>query len=115
MRENFTGVPRIGTLNVAGHPLIVTQDSEACLNCTYAISPRSGSFAATGGTGIINVTTETRCLWQAASNNSWITIEAGGLGTGYGTVTYRVAINAGPGGRSGTITVAGKTFPVKQK
>lgn len=60
-------------------------------------------------------TTEARCLWQAASNNSWITIESGGLGTGNGTVTYRVAINAGPGGRSGTITVAGKIFTVKQK
>lgn len=115
VRENFTGIPRIGTLTVAGHTLTVTQDSEASLNCTYSISPKSGSFTATGGTGTINVATEARCLWQAASNNSWITIETGGLGTGSGTVTYRVAINAGPGGRSGTITVAGKTFTVKQK
>jgi hypothetical protein len=47
--------------------------------------------------------------------NSWITIEAGSLGTGNGMVTYRVAITAGPGSRSGTITVAVKTFTVKQK
>lgn len=115
VRENFTGLPRVGTITVGGHTLTVTQDSEASPSCAYSISPKSGSFSASGGTGTINVVTEGRCLWQAVSNNSWITIEAGSLGTGSGTVSYRVAINSGPGGRSGTITVAGKTFTVKQK
>lgn len=49
----------------------------------------------------------------AVSNAGWITINSGGSGTGQGAVTYAVASSTGS--RSGTMTIAGQTFSVKQK
>jgi len=54
-------------------------------------------------------------MWTAVSNVSWITITAGSNGTGSGTVSYSVAPYGGPPkNRTGTMTIAGKTFTVKQ-
>jgi len=53
------------------------------------------------------------CHWMATSNVSWITMPGGDSGTGNGTVNYTIEANPGPG-RTGTITIAGKTFTVNQ-
>jgi hypothetical protein len=53
------------------------------------------------------------CNWTAVSNVSWITITSGASGTGSGTVTYSVASTTSS--RTGTMTIAGLTFTVKQK
>jgi hypothetical protein len=53
------------------------------------------------------------CSWTAVSQDSWITVTAGGSGSGNGTVTYSVAANPGAA-RKGTIRIAGKTFTVQQ-
>lgn len=81
--------------------------------CTYAISPTSASYAASGGAGSVTVTTnKNSCTWTAVSNTpSWITVTSGSSGTGNGTVGYRVAANAG-GAQSGTMTIAGKTLSI---
>ena len=56
------------------------------------------------------------CFGEAGvSNVSWITITSPCCGIGNGTVAYTVAPNSGTTGRGGTITIAGKTFTVKQK
>jgi Zn-dependent metalloprotease len=82
--------------------------------CTYSISPTSASYAAGGGSGSVSVTAGTGCSWTAVSNASFITITGGASGTGNGTVTYSVASNAGTTSRTGTMTIAGKTFTVTQ-
>ena len=46
--------------------------------CSYAISPGSASFTASGGTGSIAVTTAGTCSWTATSPASWVTITSGG-------------------------------------
>lgn len=115
LRENFTGSPRTGTLTVAGHTLTVIQDGDVSGDCIYTLSRQFESFAAAGGIGSFDVITEERCAWAATSNVSWITITSGQAGIATGTVSYSVAANPGTGGRKGTITVAGKTFSVKQK
>ena len=81
--------------------------------CTYSLSPTSESFSASGGTGSVDVTTQSECDWTATSNASWITITSGSSGTGNGTVNYSVDANTGAS-RIGTITIAGKTFTVNQ-
>ena len=81
--------------------------------CSYGLSTNSQSFAAGGGSGSVSVTTTSSCTWTAWSNANWITITGGAGGTGNGTVTYSVAPNSGLA-RSGTMTVAGKTFTVNQ-
>ena len=55
------------------------------------------------------------CAWNAGSNVDWITITSGSSGSGDGTVDYSVEQNVGPAPeRTGTATIAGKTFTVTQ-
>ena len=82
--------------------------------CTYTISPTSKSFTSTGGSDRVTVTTTAGCNWTAVSNNAWITITAGASGTGSGAVSYTVAANTAATSRTGTLTIAGKTFTVTQ-
>jgi C1A family cysteine protease len=82
--------------------------------CTYSISPTNRSFTAAGGSGTINVTADANCSWTAVSNASWITITSGSSGIGDGSVEYSVAPNRRKKTRTGTITVAGQPFTVKQ-
>jgi hypothetical protein len=48
------------------------------------------------------------------SNDSWLTITSGALGSGNGMVGYHVAVNATGSPRSGTLTITGLTFTVNQ-
>jgi hypothetical protein len=84
-------------------------------SCTYSITPTSKSFSATGGSGTVTVSTQDTCAWTAESNVSWISITAGGSGSGSGTVRYTVASNSTRVQRSGTLTIAGLTFTVTQQ
>jgi C1A family cysteine protease len=81
--------------------------------CKYSISPMSESFSASGGTGSVNVTTQSECSWTATSNVPWIIVTSGSSGMGTGAVEYSVEVNTGSS-RTGTMTVAGRTFTVNQ-
>src|ERR1041384_1604031 len=75
----------------------------------------SHSFIAGSGTGSVNVTAaEASCNWTAVSNDAFITITSGSSGTGSGTVNYSVDANPSASPRSGTMTIAGRTFTVNQ-
>jgi hypothetical protein len=103
-----TSVQRTGVITVGGQTFTVTQ-----LNgCAYNLSPTTTSILGAGGNGNITVTTDGACTWTAASNVSWITINAGS-GTGSGTATFTVAANPGAP-RTGTITIGGQTVTVNQ-
>jgi hypothetical protein len=107
---NATGLPRSGTLNIAGAEVIVVQS--AATDCEYDISPASENFFMVGGVGRINVQTRADCAWIAATNETWISISGGAEGTGSGVVSYTVETNRTGRQRSGTIIVAGQTFVV---
>jgi uncharacterized protein (TIGR03437 family) len=85
------------------------------MHCTYTVEAAGKSFDANGGTGSATVAAGEGCLWQAASNNNWITIGSGSPLSGGGTVQFAVA----PAGnavlpRTGTIAIAGQTITVTQ-
>jgi len=80
---------------------------------SLSISATSKSFAASAGTGSVGVTAVADCTWTASSNVSWVTVTSGAGGIGNGTMNYSVGVNNGDE-RSGTITIAGKTFYVYQ-
>ena len=83
--------------------------------CTYAIAPVRETFAAGGGGGNVTVTAPANCAWTARSNAPWITVTSGATGAGNGTVVYAVAAYDGkPKSRTGTLTIAGQTFTIKQ-
>lgn len=85
-------------------------------SCDYAVSPVSATVASSSGSGSIEVTaTVAACAWNATSNAAWITVTSGSSGTGSGTVGYSYIENNTESDRTGTITVAGQTFTLKQK
>ena len=83
-------------------------------SCPESISPVSKFFGPGDGTDQINVLALDDCNWTASSSDpSWLIITSGNNGTGDGTVNYSVSANTGSS-RTGTITIAGKTFTVTQ-
>jgi hypothetical protein len=84
--------------------------------CTYQISPTSASYTHTGGTGSVTIDASgATCSWSASSNATWVTITSGTTGTGDGTLSYSVEPKTTQGSRTGTMTIAGKTFTVSQQ
>jgi hypothetical protein len=83
--------------------------------CTYSISPTSQSFGSSGGDGSVDVIAPSGCGWAATSNSpAWIMISSGSDGSGDGSITYEVLNNGNTSQRTGTISIAGKTFTVTQ-
>jgi Domain of unknown function (DUF4214)/Putative binding domain, N-terminal len=81
--------------------------------CNYNISSSSGSFTSSGGTSSISVTATTSiCAWTASESLSWVTLSSTG-GTGSGTVTITENANTGAA-RTGSVTIAGKTYTISQ-
>ncbi|OPX98104.1 MAG: hypothetical protein A4E58_01041 [Syntrophorhabdus sp. PtaB.Bin006] len=78
--------------------------------CSYTLSTTSQNFTASGGTGTVNVTTQTGCSWTASSGASWLTITS----TTGGAVSYSVAENTSTASRTAGSTIAGKAFTVTQ-
>ncbi len=104
-----TGASRNGTVTIGGQTVTVRQG----VGCTFTIAPESQTVTPAGGTGSVAVTAPGGCAWTAASNVPWITVTQGSSGSGNGTVQFSVAAASGPS-RTGTITIAGRTFTVTQ-
>lgn len=104
---------RSGTITAAGRTYTITQAAGAAA-CTYSLSPANTNFDSAAHTGSFNVSAQSACQWTATPSTSWITITSGGSGSGNGTVSYSVAANSGTSQRSGTITVAGRTYTITQ-
>lgn len=107
-----SGSSRTGTLTIAGQTFTVTQ--AAASSCSFTINPTSHSIAASGGPGTpVAVSTAAGCSWTARSDDAWISITSGNIGSGSGTVSYSVAANSGRE-RMGRLTIAGHHFNVTQ-
>ncbi|MEK6299481.1 MAG: S8 family serine peptidase [Acidobacteriota bacterium] len=115
LRENSTGHFRIGTLTIAQRTFTIIQSGVAPGTCTNSISPAASLINMSGGSGAVTITAGPECIWNASSNASWITLTSTTSGIGNGSVNYSVAKNSTGAARKGTITVAGRTFNVKQK
>lgn len=83
-------------------------------SCSYSINPTTASYAANASSGSVAVTASSGCSWTATSNASWLTITSGSSGSGSGNVGYSVAANTTSSPRTGTLTIAGRTFTVSQ-
>jgi hypothetical protein len=107
--DAVTGPPRTGNVTIAGQNVQVDQGT----GCNFAIDADTFNLDPSGGDRQVSVTAPAGCGWTAQSQVSWITITAGGSGSGPGAVGFRVAASSGPG-RSGTLIVAGRTVTVAQ-
>jgi hypothetical protein len=103
---------RTGTVTIGTRTFTVTQ---AGTPCSFALSPTSQSFAASGGSSTVDVTTAASCTWTATSGSTWATITNGANRTGPGSVGIAAAVNSTTQSRTATLTIAGKSFVVSQQ
>jgi uncharacterized repeat protein (TIGR03803 family) len=83
--------------------------------CKYSLNATSAFLPAKGGSKKVSVKVKGNgCGWTAVSNDSFITIVAGSSGTGNGKVTYAVGANTSTNELTGSITIGGETFTVRQ-
>jgi BACON domain-containing protein/all-beta uncharacterized protein len=108
--SNSSSSARTGTLTVAGRTVTITENG----SCSYTISPTSRTLASGGGSGSVSVTSTSGCAWTASSSASWLQITSGSNGSGSGTVNYTASANTGSASRTGTLTVAGRTFTLTE-
>jgi hypothetical protein len=80
--------------------------------CTFSLSP-SNSFPSSGGSGTVDVATQSLCDWIAISNQPWIAITGGSSGSGPGTVNYKVASSTVPS-RSAPLSIGGVLTTISQ-
>ena len=82
--------------------------------CTFALSSKEFSFAATGGTDAVSVATQGDCEWAATTTDPWIKITLGNVGRGNGVVRFTIDPNTAASPRAGTMTIAGQSVTVRQ-
>jgi hypothetical protein len=83
-------------------------------SCSLSVSPTSLSYAGSGGTGTIAVTTTSGCAWKAASSVPWVTLTGGDTGSGPGTLGYAVAVNPLLAARGGALTINALSVAINQ-
>ncbi|MEO8099465.1 MAG: hypothetical protein ABI811_17330 [Acidobacteriota bacterium] len=108
--NNAAGQSRTGTLTIAGKTFTVIQDAA----CTFSLGLTTASMPVAGGSGTVAVNAPAGCAWSAVSNSAFITLVQGTVGSGNGIVEYSVASSPLAQARTGTLTIAGRTFTLTQ-
>lgn len=109
--SNESIYPRSGTITIAGKVLSVIQKGRG-----VELDYENIVFDTEGGWESVSVHPDGDVAWTAVSSDpTWITITAGGTGSGDGEVIYTVADYVGNGSkRTGTITIGDKVVTVVQ-
>ena len=108
---NPTVYTRTGTVTIAGQTFTVSQQG---LNAT--VQHDDLIFGTDGGSGWIDVAAEGNGIWQAVSNDEWLTVAIGESGVGSGSV-FIVAdpYTQTTFSRIGSVTIAGQTIYITQR
>lgn len=111
VEANAAATIRSGTIAVGGRLVTISQ---AGVTCSSTLTPTARAFEAAGGTDVVSITQPAGCIWTAISGASWIRVTSAASGSGSGGVTYTVSANTAETARTGTMTIAGRTFTVTQ-
>lgn len=82
--------------------------------CQISVTNFTQTFTASGGSGSATIEAARECTWSAASQAPWIALSSKD-GTGSGTLTFSVAANQAPQGRSGALNVNNQQLTVSQE
>jgi hypothetical protein len=105
-------VAQAGTVEAAAAP---PPPPAACASLRLQRDGDQMPAAGLSGESAVAVLADTVCKWASQSSVPWLTVTAGGTGTGNGTLKYVVQPNNEPSLRIGTIETGGKTFTVTQQ
>ena len=116
VERNTSTQPRSGAITIAGRTHHIRQAGAPppAPSCSYALDPTERTFSPDGGTAAVRVQAGSGCDWSASASASWIVLAADRDGSGNGEVQYRIERNTSTQGRSGTITIAGRTHHIQQ-
>ena len=84
-------------------------------SCSVTISPANSTAIGLGEHVATTVSAPVGCAWTAKGNVAWLTVVEGETGSGNGTVRVAVAANTSGAPRTGTATIGGRTFTVRQE
>jgi hypothetical protein len=113
-----TTQPRSGTLTIAGHTFTVSQDG---VPCAYGIDPAAIHIGSLAAQGTINVSATAPagvsggCSWSATSHTPGIVFPTPTGHVDSGPLAFGVTKNISTSQRSGTASIAGKTFTMLQE
>jgi len=82
--------------------------------CGATFASPTASVAAAGSLGTVGISAAATCIYQAASDSSWLQIVSGGYGSGNGTLTYIARANTSTSQRVGNISIAGQHVAITQ-
>jgi carboxypeptidase T len=82
--------------------------------CAGFLSKNSQAFSTAGGTGSVNLSSSIGCAWSAGSAVNWINVTSAKTGIGDSAVMFEVSANLDARPRTGTISIAGRVFTVRQ-
>jgi hypothetical protein len=88
--------------------------SPSASKCQVTVAATPAAFAATGGAGTLDVTTNRECGWTAAASGGWIQLAEQTSGQGNGRVAFTVNANPDVAERRGAITVHDRQVPITQ-
>jgi len=106
-------LPQFNGFNKAGGRLNVQRALQNQSVCTFNLSSDSITVPTKGGIFSVNVTSGTNCDYAARSPVKWAKVVGSNSYTGNATVTLRVTVNPTIT-RSADLTIAGRTFTVRQ-
>ena len=86
----------------------------AFLPCAIAPAVSVTTFAAGGGTGVATFQAPAACTWDVSSSASWLAPLPETIGSGSGTIRFRVAANTTGAARSATLRIGTATFTITQ-
>jgi hypothetical protein len=112
--QNTGSSDRVGTINIEGLTLTITQPG---LVCDYTVSPETYTcpdYHSGTLTNIAIVNTSDGCVWDAnvLEGSSWLVTNSNG--TGSGTINITVLENNAATPRSGLLVIEGETLLVQQ-
>lgn len=114
-QPNTSIEPRTGTIVITtatGEKLTHTVTQPGAV---ATLSLESYEFEAKGGTVDVDVTVGDRIQWEVSESLDWLTVLTGTSYMGPQTVTLQASANQSTDPRSGTLTIGGRTFSVRQK
>ena len=119
----WTGVPRTGSVTIAGTVVRVEQGVEPgpgptpgpspTPGCTYTLGAQLIEFESNGGVREVILDTAAACSWSASVSAEWVAVIGGQSGSGPGAVRVRAVGNTGAP-RNAVLRVADRNVTIVQ-
>ena len=106
-------LPQFAGFNRTGGRLNVGRALQNQTVCDFNLSSQAITARTKGGYYSITVSAPQNCDYSVKSNVNWIRASENTVGSGNGTIQFRVRFNPGIS-RTGTLTIAGQTVTVTQ-